>query len=288
MALLSTGCTRVSDTQRFDPTTEMVEITASVPEAGGEAFPQASPRLCWSDLLDPRSLTDVDAVIGSGSLLTDARVGLELRPWTGPGGEPLGADASEPWCSGSVVTVTPKEAMTAGVRYRVRLADAATGWSGEAPDLESAGWVPELDGAGANFFLEFDVVQGPQPRLPPDESAPAVTLTSLFESGGLFDPQRPTCSCHRDSDDDASTLLDLRTPASAYADLVFESRLRDTGYPMVTPRRPSESFLLHKVMRKDAAPLDGIYGEAMPPGDTALPYGDFVMLARWIEDGAQP
>ncbi len=287
-ALLATGCTRVSDTQRFEPNPDTVEITATVPEADGEVFPDASPRLCWSDLIDPQSLTDVDAVIGSGSLLSDAKLGFELRPWTGPDGELLGQDAQQPWCPGSVVTVTPKEPMTAGVRYRVRLADIVAGWSGESPDVESEGWIPKTNGSGADYFLEFSVVQPPGGPLDPEDPPAAVTLADLFEPGALFDPERPACSCHRDADDDASTLLDLSTPEAAYADLVFESRLRDTGYPMVTPRRPSESFLLHKVLRKDGEALEGVYGNAMPPGDTELPYGDTVMLARWIADGALP
>ncbi len=282
------GCTRVSDTRRFEANPDTVEITTTVPEPGGEAFPDVSVRLCWSDLLDPTTVTDVDAVVGSGSLLTDASLQFELRPWTSAAGEPLGPDAAEPWCRGSVLTVTPKERLTAGVQYRMRLADVAVGWEGEHPDLEAPGWVLSDDGGDANFYLEFDVVDDDVPPGMPEEpeEEEAITLASLFEPGGVFDPGRAMCSCHLDEDDDANALLDLRTAEAAYEDLLFEGRLRDTGYPMVTPRRPSESFLLHKVLRDDGGPLPGVYGDAMPLGEGALPYGDFVMLARWIEDGA--
>jgi len=286
LLLLLTGCTRISDTQRFEPNPATVEITATAPQPGGEVFPDVSVRLCWSDLLDPNSLTDVDAVLGSGSLLTDAALSFELRPWTSASGDAVGSEATEPWCEGSVVTVQPKERLRAGVRYRVRLADVTVGWEGQQPDLESPGWIEEADGDGANYFLEFDVVEDMAPPTVPEPPPEPVTLTRLFQPGGVFDPQRAVCSCHRDPEDDANTLLDLRDPDAAYADLLFDGRLRDTGYPMVTPRRPSESFLIHKVLRDDAEPLAGVFGDAMPKDGGPLPYGDYVMLARWIEDGA--
>ena len=284
--LLFAGCTRISDRQRFAPNPETIEVTETVPEGGAEAPPDVSVRLCWSDLLDPAALTDVDAVMGSGSLLTDAALAFELRPWTSPEGEPLDASAESPWCSGSVVTVTPEESLQPGVRYRMRLADEAVGWEGERPDVESMGWVVEDDGS-ANFFVEFEIVEETTPpSVDPEEPLEPITMESLFATGGVFDPERAMCSCHLDDEDDANVMLDLRTADAAYEDLLFESRLRDTGYPMVTPRRPSESFLLHKVLRDDGEPLPGVHGNAMPLGDMELPYGDYVMLARWIEDGA--
>lgn len=279
------GCTRVSDRQRFAPNAETIEVTRTVPEAGAEAPPDVSVRLCWSDLLDPAALTDVDAVMGSGSLLTDAALSFELRPWTSAEGEMLDATAESPWCAGSVVTVTPKESLQPGVRYRMRLADEAVGWQGERPDVESMGWVVDEDGS-ADFFVEFEITEDRTPALDPEDPVDPITMESLFDPGGVFDVDRAMCSCHLDEDDDANVLLDLRTADSAYEDLLFDSRLRDTGYPMVTPRRPSESFLLHKVLRDDGEPLPGVFGNAMPLGDMELPYGDYVMLARWIEDGA--
>ncbi len=113
------------------------------------------------------------------------------------------------------------------------------------------------------------------------------TLAELFAPGNLFDPNRDTCSCHRDPHDVPGQLLDLRTPDAAYADLVLGTRPRDTGFPMVSPRRPSESFLIHKLLRNpDGSALHGLLGDAMPQGGT-LPYADFVAVARWIEGGAQ-
>lgn len=283
---LIAGCTRLSDRQRFAPNPETIEVTQTVPASGSEAPRDVAVRLCWSDHLDPAALTDVDAVMGSGSLLTDAALSFELRPWTSPEGEPLDATAESPWCAGSVVTVTPKEPLQPGVRYRMRLADEAVGWEGERPDLESMGWVVDEDGS-ANFFVEFDIVDQLTPAsVDPEVPGDPITMESLFAPGGVFDPERAMCSCHLDEEDDANILLDLRTADAAYEDLLFDSRLRDTGYPMVTPRRPSESFVLHKVLRDDGAPLPGVYGDAMPLGDMELPYGDYVMLARWIEDGA--
>jgi hypothetical protein len=286
LALGLGACTRVSGEQRFEPTSATVEVVRTMPEADGEATPDVAVRVCWSDLLDPRSLDDGDARMGSGPLITDARLEFELVPWTDLEGKPYGHDADAPWCAGSVVTVVPRESLTAGVRYRMYLADEAIGWKGQKPNVETDGWISNPEGTSLNFAVEFDVVPSSTPAGRPEEPEEAVTLEMLFEPGAVFDRERATCSCHRDPDDDATALLDLRTPEAAYDDLLINGRLRDTGYPRVTPRRPSESFLLHKVLRDDGERLPGIYGDAMPPGDTPLPYGDYVMLARWIADGA--
>ncbi len=67
---------------------------------------------------------------------------------------------------------------------------------------------------------------------------------------------------------------------------MLDPRPRDTGFPMVSLRRPSESFLVHKLLReKDGDPLRGVLGDAMPK-DGELPYADYVAIARWIEAGA--
>ena len=56
---------------------------------------------------------------------------------------------------------------------------------------------------------------------------------------------------------------------------------------MVSPRLPSESFLVHKLLRDhDGEALRGVLGDAMPP-DEEIPYTDYVAIARWIEAGAQ-
>ena len=145
----------------------------------------------------------------------------------------------------------------------------------------------EEDG-GNLFLLEFTVAEDPPPAGgDPPEEEPS-TLADLFATGGPFDPERGLCSCHADGDDTAHALLDLSTPEAAFEDLVLPPRLRDTGFAMVTPRTPSESFLLHKLLRDpDGSAIHGVLGDAMPKG-APIPYADYVAIARWIEDGALP
>jgi hypothetical protein len=55
---------------------------------------------------------------------------------------------------------------------------------------------------------------------------------------------------------------------------------------MVSLRRPSESFLVHKLLHEpDGDPLRGVLGDVMPK-DGELPYADYVAIAQWIEAGA--
>ena len=55
------------------------------------------------------------------------------------------------------------------------------------------------------------------------------------------------------------------------------------------PRRPSESFLLHKLLREsDDSAIFGIRGAPMPKDADPIPYADYVAIARWIEAGAEP
>ena len=285
---LASGCTRVSERQRFNGNPDTLEIVRTVPESRTLVDPDVQVRLCFNRIIDPASLTDVDAVMASGNSVTDTALRLELRPWTAPDGEDIDPASTSPWCNGSVVTVTPREDLVGGVRYRMRFDDAVTGWRGEEADVEGEGWMFNDAGTDASFFLEFDVDDTLRPPEEPQPAPDPLSLEVLFEPGAVFDPQRATCSCHRDEADIASALLDLRTPTSAFEDLVFETRLQETGYPMVTPRRPSESFLIQKLVRVDREALDGVHGAAMPLGDDPLPYGDFAMIARWIDEGAAP
>ncbi|MEM6296175.1 MAG: Ig-like domain-containing protein [Myxococcota bacterium] len=284
----ASACTRVSDRQRFNGNPDTLEIVRTIPEAGALVEPDVQVRLCFNRIIDPASLTDVDAVMASGNSVTDTALRLELMPWTAPDGTDPDPASTAPWCNGSVVTVTPREALIGGVRYRMRFDDTVTGWRGERADVEGEGWLFNDAGTDASFFIEFDVDDTPSaPRDPVPEPEP-MSLAALFEPGAVFDTERTTCSCHRDEDDVASALLDLRDPTSAFEDLVFESRLQETGYPMVTPRRPSESFLIQKLVRVDGDALEGVHGAAMPLGEDPLPYADFAMIARWIDEGAAP
>jgi hypothetical protein len=57
---------------------------------------------------------------------------------------------------------------------------------------------------------------------------------------------------------------------------------------MVTPRRPSESYLVQTLLRDaDGEALHGVRGEPMPP-DAPLPHAEMLALVRWIEGGALP
>ena len=103
----------------------------------------------------------------------------------------------------------------------------------------------------------------------------------------MFAVDNPACSCHRE-DGLARERLDLRDPDRAFTDLVLPTGLMATGFPMVAPRRPSESYLVQTLLRDpDGSALYGVLGEPMPP-DEPLAHADMVMLVRWIEGGALP
>jgi hypothetical protein len=120
---------------------------------------------------------------------------------------------------------------------------------------------------------------------PPD--VPAPTLAELFAPGQVFDPDNPACSCHREPGL-AQERVDLSTPQAAFADLVLAADTRSTGFRMVSPERPSESYLIQTLLRDpDGTALYGVLGEPMPP-DEPLPHADMTALALWIEGGALP
>ena len=284
------GCTRVSDDDRFEPVAEEITIVQTVPEAGAsEVEPTVQIDLCWSGLVDPRSVGDLDAFITSGAEFVDTRVAVQLWPWRPPANAAGPPPSEAPWCSGSVLSVTPKAELAGGVQYRFQLQDNAVGWAGEQIDTDRPGWIDD-DAGGSLYLLEFTIAE--EPPMPPGTDPPEedpVLLSDLFAAGGPFDPARGLCSCHTGGDELAQALLDLSTPETAFEDLVLPPRLRDTGFAMVTPRIPSESFLLHKVLRDpDGSAIYGVLGDAMPRGETPLPYADYVAIARWIEDGALP
>jgi hypothetical protein len=289
LALVLIGCTRVSDEERFEPSGEEIAIVQTVPERGAiDVVRTVQIDLCWSGLVDPRSVGDIDALIASGEEFVDTDLAVQLWPWRPPANA-VGSGTAEPWCSGSVLSVTPAVELTAGVQYRLRLEDDIVGWAGEEIDTDSPGWIADPN-VGDLFFLEFTVAENapPPPGDDPPEHEP-VLLSDLFATGGPFDPARGLCSCHTGADERAQALLDLSTPDAAFEDLVLPPRVRDTGFAMVTPRIPSESFLLHKLLRDpDGTAIHGVLGDPMPKGEAPLPYPDYVALARWIEDGALP
>lgn len=288
------GCTRVSDDRRFPSTDEQLQILETVPAQGAvEVSPSTHIDICFSGRVDPRPTDDFDATVRSGRVTFDTQLELQLLPWRGPGGIELADDATAPWCAGSVLSIKPLGDLRGGLLYRALLRPVVVGWEGESLDTSTPGW-QELDEEGLRFILELTVTdeegtgtgtQGEEGS----EEAEAPRLSTLFEPGAILDPSLDICGCHVPNGpralDVAHTRLDLSTPASAHEDLLESSRLRDTGFPMITARSASESFLVHKLLRDDEASIHGVLGDPMPPDD-ALEYQELVAIMRWIQDGA--
>jgi len=282
------SCTRVADRERFEPNPQALEIVRTAPPAGArDVDPQARIDLCLSGLVDPRSLFDPDASLASGRLIFDVGVDVELVPWTGPGGA-RAEGLSEPWCGGSVIALTPKADLAAGVRYRILLEPTAVDWDGELLDTEAPGWLVDHADGVSRFVLEFTVsaAEEDEPAVDPPVE-PAVTLGDLFAPEGPFDPDRKLCNCHAGDDDLAMARLDLSDADRAYAGLVGSAEARDTGFPMVAPFDPSGSFLVHKLLRdEDGEPLRGVLGASMPRDRPQLDYEDLRRIMQWVADGA--
>jgi len=286
------ACTRVSETQRFPVVSERLTIARTIPEQGAVIARDAQLDFCFSDRVDPRALDDFDATLSSGLVSFDAQLELQLFAWRPPGVSV--GDSDEAWCPGSVLSVRPKSLLRPGVLYHLRLQPSAVGWAGEQLDVSGPGWVHNDDGSA--FLLEFTVdpealdgdtdtdtdtdTDGPEPTPP--------TLRDLFAAGQVFATDNPACRCHRDGDDLARARLDLRDPDRAFADLVLATELQATGFPMVAPRRPAESYLVQTLLRDpDGTALYGVLGDPMPP-DEPLAHPHMVALVRWIEGGALP
>jgi hypothetical protein len=287
-AWVAGGCVEPSDQQRFEPAVGALQITETIPAAGAtEVDPLVRIDVCLSAEVDPRALVSFDATLHSGNLTFDTEVEVQLFSWLAPGSR--AELATERWCGGSVISLTPGGSLQPGLGYRVRLRPALLGWAGESLDTTTEGWLPDDQGE-LRWFLEFRVAgstSDPSPEEVPElEVGP--TLTQLFEPGEVFDPERGACSCHQQGEDElASARLDLSDPQTAWTELVLRTGLESTGFPMITARRPSESYLLHKLLRtREGEALHWLHGEPMPPGDP-LPHADMVRIAHWIESGAE-
>ena len=282
---LAVGCGELRDNQRFEPAVGPLQISETIPAAGAtDVDPLARIDVCLSAEVDPRALETFDATLLSGNLTFDAEVEVQLFSWLAPGSRT--EVSTERWCPGSVISLTPSGAMQPGLAYRIRLRPALLGWAGET--LDTTGWLPDSAG-DLRWFLEFQVAgstSDPEPEDIPELPA-GPTLTELFAPGEVFDPERGACSCHQDGSDElASARLDLSDPETAWSELVLRTDLEATDFPMVTARRPSESYLLHKLLRThDGESLRSLRGESMPPEDP-LPHADLVRIAYWIESGA--
>ena len=283
---LTGGCAEIDDARRFPPASDDLRIVETVPAAGAlDADPLGRIDLCLSAEIDPRALQTFDVLLGAGGLTFDTKREVQLFSWREPGSRNALADAR--WCPGSVLSLTPVSPLQPGLRYRTRLRPGLLGWAGGALDTEQPGWVREADGE-LRWTLEFRVAGSAidDPPSPVPELAPGPTLTELFEPGRVFDRERGACSCHQQAGELAQARLDLSDPATAFDQLVLRTGLEATGFPMVTPRLPAESYLLHKLVRDDSgAALHAIRGDAMPPDDP-LPHADLADLAHWIHGGA--
>lgn len=284
IALAAAGaCTRVSDTPRFEPISDRLEIVETIPGPGAtDVRPDAQIDFCFSGYLDPRALDDFDASLNSGEVTFDTQLDLQLFAWRPPGAAAGASTAA--WCPGSVVSLRAKKPMIPGVLHRVRLLPSAVGWAGEQLDVTTPGWVAGDEPA---FILEFDV-RPPKEDDKGETPEPAPTLTDLFTPGEVFAVDNPACSCHREAGNLARTRLDLSTPTDAFAGLVLSTRTMSTGFPMVSPRRPSESYLVQVLLRDEAGhALHEVLGDPMPPA-APLSHAAKVAIVRWIEGGAQP
>jgi hypothetical protein len=285
-ALVIAGCGQLDDRHRFEPVVGALQIAETIPASGALADPLGRIDVCLSAEVDPRALETFDATLHSGTLTFDTEVEVQLFSWLAPGSR---SELSvERWCPGSVISLTPGGALQPGLHYRVRLRPALLGWAGESLDTEQDGWLTNTEGE-LLWFLEFRVSGSTSDAPPQDvpELEPGPTLTELFAPGEVFDPERGACSCHQGSDELALARLDLSDPQTAWTELVLRTGLEATDFPMVTSRRPGESYLLHKLLRtSEGEPLHALRGEPMPP-DEPLPHADLVRIAHWIASGAQ-
>ncbi|PRQ02229.1 hypothetical protein ENSA5_25640 [Enhygromyxa salina] len=281
------SCGELDDRARFEPVVGVLEIVETIPAAGSpDADPLTRIDLCLSAEVDPRALDSFDATLHSAELTFDTQQEVQLFSWRAPG-ERAGL-ASERWCPGSVLSLTPGAPLQPGLTYRVQLRPALLGWAGEALDTEHDSWAPNAEGE-LRRFIEFRVAGSTGDSAPEEIPAlePGPSLTELFAPGEIFDPEREACGCHQRDDELASARLDLSDPETAWTELVLRTGLENTDFPMVTPRLPSESYLVHKLLRTQAgAGLHGLQGEPMPP-DGPLPHADLVRVAHWIEAGAE-
>jgi hypothetical protein len=277
----------LGERERFEEQVGALEIVEVIPGEGATGVdPVGRIDVCLSAEVDPRKLEAFDATLNSGELTFDTEVEVQLFAWRAPGERDSLAD--ERWCPGSVISLTPSGAMQPGLKYRIALRPALLGWAGEALDTQD-GWLPDAEGELV-WFSEFTIAGSPSEHPPTQlpELEPGPTLTQLFEPGEVFDPQRAACGCHQRPDELARARLDLSDPATAWSELVLRTGLQATDFPMITPRRPSESYLIHKLLRTAAGErLHAVRGRAMPP-DEPLPHADLARIAHWIADGAQP
>jgi len=250
--------------------------------------------LCFNDEVDPRSLVPFDAIISSGTAFFDTEVELQLFPYRPPGSRTGIATQQAAWCRGSVLSARPQSRLRPNTTYRLRLRPTPRGWAGDHLDTATPGWVDEgedtdgdVDEDDLRYTVEFRTGDDDDPDAA-IAADPDLSLADLFEPGEVFDPERALCSCHLLPEDPASSRLDLRSPARAFEDLVTNDRVFDTGFRMVSPGRPSNSYLIQKLVHeRSGGTLWRVSGDPMPPEDP-LDATDRNRIAQWIAAGALP
>ncbi|NVB42965.1 hypothetical protein G6O69_34405 [Pseudenhygromyxa sp. WMMC2535] len=291
--LFCLSCAELAESPRFEADAAPLEIIETIPADGAvDVDPLTRIDICLSGELDPRVVNEFDATLHSATLTFDTQQEVQLFSWRAPGSRDL--LASERWCPGSVLSLTPESPLRAGLTYRVRLrALSGLGWSGGALDTTQDGWTLS-EGGDLRLFIEFRVAGSVGDPLP--EEIPALpdgpSIEALFETGRVFDPERAACGCHQGGEGENAELalarLDLSDPTLAWSGLVLREGSEPTGFAMVSPRMPSESYLIQKMVRDaEGDALRGIHGVAMPPEDP-LPHADLVDLAHWIAAGIEP
>ncbi len=294
LCTLAPGCGVLGEDPRFEPEAGTIEIVETIPTLGElAADPLGRIDVCLSTEIDPSAPAEFDLILRSGRLFFDTRQQVQMFSWRAPGSR--GELAASRWCPGSVISVTPGAPLQPGITYRLQIREIPSlGWAGEALATPGPEWTFDPEDDRHQRQIEFRVAGEPGDDPPSDDLLPQLppgpTLSALFSDGRVFDPTRAACSCHQDSVDDplARARLDLRDPDTAYAGLVLRDGLESTGYPMVQPRLPAESYLIQKLLRSDdGSAIHALRGDPMPP-DTSLPHADLVDLAHWIADGARP
>jgi hypothetical protein len=252
--------------------------------------------LCFSHRLDPESVRNENLRLRSGNVFYDAGQKVELLNWRDRGSEEI---ADDPWCPGSVLRLDTGGYLPAGVSYRVVMYEGLRAWTGETLDTSGSGWVhpteepvdtdsePDPEDLEPRWILNFAISsEAPVPEDPP-EPPPPPSLETLFEAGAVFDPAASACACHNLEGQLANELLDLSGPGVAYEDLVQDTRLRSSGFPMVTPGDAAASFLVQKLVQHDGRALPGVFGDPMPP-QLELEPSRVGAISAWIDGGALP
>lgn len=283
-SLLAAGCGDASSAstgfERGDLT-----IVDTVPARGETGVdPRLSIDVCFSSQLYPTAFSGFEVLLTSGGSAFDADVEISLFQYRQPGSRT--ALATTRWCDGSVLMVRPKSTLAPGVTYRLRIVAGVYGWRDEFLESGAEGWTVETDGR-LSYSLPFTVDDASIADAPLPTPA-EVSLPSLFESGNVFDPSTPYCSCHRESGSLPHQLLNLNSATAAYQDLVQDTSARSTSFPMVSPGAPAASYLIQKLTDAgDGRALHGVLGDLMPAAGS-LPTEAAAPLAMWIVTGASP